>query len=84
MAIPIEKNILRLQVPINDIKTMQIFQGKYQLSRIELALNFREINFLNQMMAQVLSTAIIQTEVNIIGSLKGKMKTYHKGVIYLF
>jgi hypothetical protein len=40
---------------------MQIFQGENEFCGVELALKLREVDFLNEMMAQISSAAEIES-----------------------
>jgi hypothetical protein len=40
---------------------MQIFQGENEFCGVELALKLREVDFLNEMMAQIFSAAEIES-----------------------
>ena len=83
MTLFIKKDILWLKVTINNIKAVKIFQGQNQFSCIELALRFRKINLFNQMMTEILATAIIKSKVNVVWGLESKMKTDYKRMINL-
>ncbi len=63
---------------------MQILQGQNEFSRIKLTLQFRKIHFLNQVMAQIFTATVIQTQVNVVWSLECKVQTDYEGMIDLF
>ena len=84
MTIFIKKNIFRFEVTVNNVLLMKMFNSKTQLSGIESGLFFRKSNLSGKMKTEISSRAIVKSEIEIVRSLKGKMKVDDKLMIRLF
>jgi hypothetical protein len=80
MSLLIEENILRLQIPINNIQAMQVFQSKDQLGRIKPTFLLMEIDFFDQVMTHVLAATEIQAQIDVVWGLKGEVQRNYEGV----
>ena len=84
MTIFIKKNIFRFEVTVNNIFLMKMFDSKTQFSGIESGLFFRKSNLSGKMKTEISSWAIVKSKIEIVRSLKGKMKIDDKLMIRLF
>ena len=80
MSLLIEQNILRLQVPINNIQPMQVFQSKHQLRGIKPAFLLMEVDFFDQVMTHVLAATEIQAQIDVVWGLEGEVQGNYEGV----
>ena len=62
---------------------MKIFQGQYDLSRIESYILFTQGDLFIHMLGQILSLAVFQAQVYVVRSLKCEVQSDDKGMLYL-
>ena len=84
MAIFSNHNIFRLQISIDNIFFVKVFQSQKNFSSIYSNLSLGKSHFLHQMEAEILPRAVIQPQIDIVGCLEGEMQIYNKWMTQLF
>ena len=80
MPLVVEQDVLRLQVPVDDLFVVQVLNGEEQLSNVEAGLMLRKGDFPSQMEAQVLARTVVESQVEVVRSLKGEVQVDDEGM----
>lgn len=79
----IKQDILRLQIAINDVESVQAFQGTEQLGRVESRPIDIEALLSLQMMEELSSVDEGKDEIEFFGRLKGKLERHDERIVDL-
>lgn len=81
MPFSIQKYILRLHVSVDDVLFVEVLHCQHQLSYVKPGLFLLEGDLAGQVVAEILSWAVVQRQIQEIGSLECIMQVDNKGVI---
>jgi len=81
MTLRIQKDVLRLQVPVNEAFLMKIVKSKNQFTCIEPSFFLIESLFFSQMKLQITTVDIVKCEEEPVWRLKSIMHFYDEGVL---
>jgi hypothetical protein len=79
----IQQDVFWFQITVDDVLLVQMLDGQTELSNIKLGLILRESDFSCQVKAQVSAWTIVKGEIEVMRSLKGKVKVDDELVVCL-
>jgi len=80
MASLVKENVLRLQVPVDDAKVVQVLQGEDDLGEVELAHVLHHEALLLEAGEQLPSTRILKNQVQLPFCLEGVLQVHNERV----
>lgn len=84
VASAIEQNILRLQVSVDNLFGVEVFDGQDEFSNVETCLILRKNDFSGQVETEIATRAVVQCQVEVVRSLERIMEINNKWVVGLF
>ena len=76
----VEQDVLRLQVAVDDVVSMQVGDRQNYLSRVEPRLLRSKLASLRQVEEQFAAWTVLQKQIQLFGSLKGSDAIDNKGM----
>lgn len=83
MTSVIEKDVLGLQISVNDIETMQAFQRAQKLCCVKSGTINVETLFLLQVVEELAAIYECENKVQLLGRLEGELEWYDERVVDL-
>jgi len=80
MSLIIQDNIIRFQIPEDDVLPMQFFQRQQNLTRIDLRLLFVEFLLELEVFCEVAARAVVEDHEEFLLRLEGVVQAHNEGV----
>ncbi len=84
MAVKVDEDIIRLQVSVENVIIMQVFEGEDDFCDVEPCVLLFQSDFLGDQVAEVFARAVVRDQVQVLRRLECEVHLQHEGVVRLF